>query len=78
MKTPSEIKDNIFELIEEKLKDPNLSASEIYDLSKAYSELTKNDFLEKMLDKTSTLGMVSPPVYTTNGPECQLSEEIVY
>lgn len=75
MKTPNEIKENLFELIEEKLKEPNISASDICALSQAYSELTKNDFLEKMWDQTSSFGMVAPPVYTADGPECQLSSE---
>lgn len=56
MKNAAEIKGNIMELIEEKLKDPNITAGDIRELAIAYSELTKNDFLKDMWDKTSSYG----------------------
>ena len=56
MKNVAEIKGNIMELIEEKLKDPNITAGDIRELAVAYSELTKNDFLKDMWDKTSSCG----------------------
>ena len=56
MKNVAEIKGNIMELIEEKLKDPNITAGDIRELAVAYSELTKNDFRKDMWDKTSSCG----------------------
>ena len=68
MKNVAEIKGNIMELIEEKLKDPNITAGDIRELSVAYSELTKNDFLKDMWDKTSSYGALG----TVGGEQYQL------
>lgn len=73
VKTTDEIKENILELIEEKLKDPNISASDIHELAMAHAELTKNDFLKEMWDKTSECGMVAPP---ETGVQYQLGNSV--
>ena len=60
MKTSEELKAYTLEIIENKFKDHNISASDIHELACAQAELTRNDFLKEMWNKTSSYGMVAP------------------
>lgn len=62
MENPMTVTEEFDKVIHEKLSNPNITAAEIETLARAYAELTKNNWMKEVFDRTSTLGFGGPSV----------------
>lgn len=62
MENPMTVTEEFDKAIHEKLSNPNITAAEIETLARAYAELTKNNWMKEVFDRTSTIGFGGPSV----------------
>ena len=60
------IRENFEEVIRNKLANPDIPASEVETLARAYSELTKNDNLKEMIQNVGCAGYGAPAMVSGN------------